>query len=150
DGMIEFSRDIAGAEARLRAAVALLVGDTSIARPAATVQKIMFGDQRARDDAALLLIQFSAVDASSLRCDEASVGRAWRFHSSDAYSAHSSRREIVAYLRGLAADPNQLFACELILGEVLSNTVEHAPGLVEVQMDWTRDKPVVTVRDTGP
>jgi anti-sigma regulatory factor (Ser/Thr protein kinase) len=56
----------------------------------------------------------------------------------------------VRFIRSLATDHDQIFACELILGEILANTVEHAPGLVEVRLDWTRAKPVAIVRDTGP
>jgi len=150
DGMIEFSHDVVDAEARLRAAVKLLVGDTTIARPAAAVQQRVFEGRRPRDDAALLIVQFSDVDAGALAHDAAALTHTWRFHSSDAYTAHTSRREIVRFIRGLALEHDQLFACELILGEILANTVEHAPGLVEVRLDWTREKPVAIVRDTGP
>jgi PAS domain S-box-containing protein len=150
DGMIEFSRDIVAAENRLRAAVALFVGDTAIARPARAIQQVVFDEYGARDDAALLLMQFSHVDVAALRADPQALQKAWRFHSSDAYSAHAARREIMAFLRGIAAGAEQLFACELVLGEILANTVEHAPGLVEVTIDWSARKPVVCVRDTGP
>jgi anti-sigma regulatory factor (Ser/Thr protein kinase) len=128
----------------------LLVGDTTIARPAKALANLVLGDARPRDDAALLLIQCSHVDPSALQSDDPTLRRTWRFHSSDAHTVHTSRREIVAFMRGLAADPSQLFGCELVLGEILANTVEHAPGLVEVLVDWTADKPAVVVRDTGP
>ena len=150
DGMIEFSHDVADAERRLRAAVRLLVGDTTIARPAAAMQQLVFDTNRPHDDAALLIMQFSQVDLGSLSFDAAALTHTWRFHSSDAHTAHTSRREIVRFIRSLATDHDQIFACELILGEILANTVEHAPGLVEVRLDWTRAKPVAIVRDTGP
>jgi PAS domain S-box-containing protein len=150
DGMIEFSRDVIAVEKRLRAAVALLVEDTNIARPARAIREIVFDDMPARDDAALLLMQFSVVDLAALRSDPATLEKTWRFHSSDPYSAHASRREIIAYLRRMAAEPDQLFAGELVVGEILANTVEHAPGLVEVHVDWRSENPVLTVRDTGP
>ncbi len=150
DGMIEFSRDVAAAETRLRGAVALMVGDATIARPAVAVQHLVLDGMRPRDDAALLIMQFSDVDATALHHDAPTLHHTWRFHSSDAYTAHTSRREIVQFIRNLATDPGQVFACELILGEILANTVEHAPGLVEVRVDWTRDKAVAVVRDTGP
>ena len=117
DGMIEFSRDVADAEARLRAAVKLLVGDTTIARPAAAVQQLVFDTRRPHDDAALLIVQFSDVDAGALDYDAAALTHTWRFHSSDAYTAHTSRREIVRFIRSLAIEHDQLFACELIRGE---------------------------------
>ena len=150
DGMTEFSRDILAAEAKLRMAVALLVGNVSIARPAAAVQEIVFDDQPARDDAALLLMQFSAVEAAGLRSDAPPLEKKWRFHSSDAWTARNSRMEIVAHLRSLALENEEMFTSELIVGEILANTVEHAPGLVDVALDWAGEKPVVIVRDTGP
>jgi anti-sigma regulatory factor (Ser/Thr protein kinase) len=39
---------------------------------------------------------------------------------------------------------------ELIVGELLANTVEHAPGPVEVAIAWIASQPVLIVRDTGP
>lgn len=150
DGIIEFSNDVIAAESKLRTAVALLVGNTAVARPAVAIQEIVVDDLPTRDDAALLVMQFSSVEIAMLRPDPAALEKAWRFHSSDAYSAHASRREIMAYLRLLAADPDAVFTAELVLGEILANTVEHAPGLVEVSIDWTGEKPILTVRDTGP
>jgi PAS domain S-box-containing protein len=150
DGIIEFSNDVVAAENKLRTAVALLVGNTRIARPAVAIQEIVLDDLQTRDDAALLVMQFSSVDLATLRADPAALEKSWRFHSSDAYTAHASRQEIMTYLRGLAADPDAVFTAELVLGEILANTVEHAPGLVEVSVDWTGEKPILTVRDTGP
>ncbi len=150
DGMIEFSRDVIAAEAKLRTAVTLLVGNTQIARPAMAIRDIVLDDAPTSDDAALLLLQFSRVDLSALRTDPSALERTWRFHSSDAFTAHASRHEIMTYLRRMAEDPDAVFAAELIVGEILANTVEHAPGLVEVHIDWTSDKPVLTIRDTGP
>jgi PAS domain S-box-containing protein len=150
DGMIEFSRNLDSAEAKLRTAVALLVGNTTIARPALAVQEIVFDGMAPKDDAALLLLQFSAVDVLALRLRSVELEKTWRFHSSDAQTAHASRHEIVAFLSQVADDPDQVFAGELVLGELLANTVEHAPGIVEVHVDWTGPRPIVTVRDVGP
>jgi anti-sigma regulatory factor (Ser/Thr protein kinase) len=150
DGIIEFSNDVVAAEDKLRTAVALLVGNTRIARPAVAIQEIVVDDLPTRDDAALLVLQFSPVAFDEPRGDAADLERSWRFHSSDAYTAHASRQEIMSFLRPLAADPDAVFIAELILGEILANTVEHAPGLVEVSIDWTGERPILTVRDTGP
>lgn len=150
DGFVEFSHDVLGTEARLAEAVSLVVGNTLIARPALAIKDIIFRGRPTIDDAALMLIQFSHVDHGVTSADAAGLKRTWRFHSSDAYTAHASRHEIMAYLRRLAIDPEQVFTGELILGEILANTVEHAPGLVEVDVDWTGEKPIVTIRDTGP
>ncbi len=150
DGITEFSRDLIATEDKLRTAVALLVGDVTIARPALAIKEIVFNDSPTTDDAALLIMQFSSGATQTLRSDSRAREKTWRFHSSDAYSAHAARKEIIAYLHGNAADPDQVFTGELILGEILANTVKHAPGLVEIRIDWLTEKPVLTVRDTGP
>jgi len=150
DGFVEFSHDVLGTEQRLAEAVALVVGNTSIQRPAMAVKELIFRGRPTLDDAALMLMQFSQVDHDANSSDSAGLKRMWRFHSSDAYTAHASRHEIMAYLRRLAVDPEQVFTGELILGEILANTVEHAPGLVEVDVDWMGEKPIITIRDTGP
>jgi anti-sigma regulatory factor (Ser/Thr protein kinase) len=54
------------------------------------------------------------------------------------------------FIRRNASDAERLFVAELIVGEILANTVEHAPGLVEVRIDWHGEHPVVSVLDTGP
>ena len=41
-------------------------------------------------------------------------------------------------------------AAELIFGELLGNVVRHAPGLVEITLDWTAELPVLHVLDNGP
>ena len=150
DGFVEFSHDVLGTEARLAEAVALVVGNTTIARPALAIKEMVFRGKPTLDDAALLLMQFAHVDREVSHGDASGLKKLWRFHSSDAYTVHASRHEIIAYLRRLATEPEQVFTSELILGEILANTVEHAPGLVEVDVDWTGEKPVVTIRDTGP
>ena len=39
---------------------------------------------------------------------------------------------------------------ELIVGELLANTVAHAPGLVELTVEFDDERSVLTVRDSGP
>ncbi|MBV9269648.1 MAG: PAS domain-containing protein [Candidatus Eremiobacteraeota bacterium] len=150
DGITEFARDVTSAEERLRTAIAILVGNTKIVRPAAAVQEIVFNGHVPQDDAALLIMQFSRVEAPAQRDDPRALERTWRFHSSDAYTAHTSRVEIGEHLRALAADDADIFNAELIVGEILANTVEHAPGLVEVEIDWSGEHPAIAVRDIGP
>lgn len=149
DGMTEFARDVASAEEKLRAAVARLVGNTSVARPAALVRDDVLGGARTTDDAVLLVVQFSRVTDAMPALDLAELTKTWRFHSSDAHTAHKSRLEVAKFIRRFAQDPDAAFTAELILGEIIANAVEHAPGLVEIRIDWTGEKPIVTVRDTG-
>lgn len=150
DGITEFTRDPVAAEERLQTAVAMLVGNTTMLHPAMVVQGLVFDDQPARDDAALMILQFSVVDHDRAGDDADANERVWRFHSSDAHTAHESRKEIGAYLRMLAVPDEDTFPSELIVGEILANTVEHAPGVVEVTIDWSREQPAICVRDIGP
>lgn len=150
DGLTEFSRDISSAETALRAAVAEVVGDTSVAHPAAMIQKKVLGDAPSTDDIALLIVQFDAVNKAALRTGPTEFTKTLRFHSSDASAARTCRQEMMNYIKLFAADPEALFTAELILGECLANTVQHAPGPVEVHIDWSGQKPIVRVVDTGP
>jgi PAS domain S-box-containing protein len=148
DGLIEFERDIFTAERRLSEALAQLLAYESIAKPASAVRRRVMGDATNTDDVALLIIQFGNVESHN---DEvAPFRKTWRFHSSDAYMASRMRKDVMHYIVNLAEDGADLFAAELILGELLANTVEHAPGLVEIDIDWTGEKPRVRVRDNGP
>ena len=149
DGLIEFGRDLIGAEDTLKHAIARVVGDTKLAHPAHFVKLAVLGDHHTSDDAALLLIQFAAVEPT-IEDQTTPLDKTWRFHSSDAYAAHISRAELMKYITSLAEEASDLFTTELILGEILANTVEHAPGLVEIHIDWHAEKPVVRVLDTGP
>jgi len=134
----------------LVAAVSLVVGNTSIVRPALAVKDIVFGGRPTLDDAALMLLQFARVDLGTATPDPSELARPWRFHSSDAHTASTSRQAISAYLRAMAANEDQIFAAAVINVAMIAHTVEHAPGLVEVRIDWTGEKPVVAVRDKGP
>ena len=149
DGLTEYARDMSTAETRLAAAVGAVVGDLSDPRPARTVLHAVLGDVRPVDDIALLIAQFSHVSGEVIAHDPTRYVKRWRFHSSDANSARAARHELMHFIRQDAHDPDELFKAELILGEILANTVEHAPGLVEVTVDWTNEKPVVTALDTG-
>ncbi|HEY8314659.1 MAG TPA: SpoIIE family protein phosphatase [Candidatus Baltobacteraceae bacterium] len=150
DGMTEFSRAIEVVEEKLKAAAALVVRDRSVVHPARAIQDLVLDQSATTDDAALLVLHFSTFAAGMPARNDAPKERSWRFHSSDAYSAHASRREVMSYLRRFCTEAADVFTTELIAGELLANTVEHAPGLVEIQITWQGDRPVMTVRDSGP
>lgn len=148
DGLIEFKRTIDETERKLYAAAGLLVGDTTVASPARAIAELVFDDAYANDDAAVLVVQFSAVEAPLP--DSEPIEKCWRFHSSSAQAARLVRRQIVNYLRRASTRREDLLDAELIIGEILSNTVTHAPGLVEVRLEWAKEHPTLTVTDSGP
>jgi PAS domain S-box-containing protein len=150
DGVTEFKRDIEAAEQALRAAVARLVTDHGTPQPAIAIRRSVMGCETPRDDAVLMVLQLSATEARATPADAARYQKTWSFHSSDAFAAHATRHEVMRFVRGFADTNEDLFPTELVIGEILANTVEHAPGLVRLEVDWTTLHPIVTVVDTGP
>lgn len=147
DGLTEFTRDIFDGERRLRCALSLFVRST-LPRPARAVTKIVFDGAVPPDDVAILVMQFPLQDAS-LGWGVPYARRTWRFHSSDPQSAHLTRVSILDHLREFAKEEG-LFRTELAIGEALANTVEHAPGVVELELMWNETQPVLLIRDNGP
>jgi integral membrane sensor domain MASE1/anti-sigma regulatory factor (Ser/Thr protein kinase) len=139
DGLTEFKRDIVRTERAVLQAVTRLVDDPHVDRPAVFIQRSVMGSQRPADDTVLLVVQLSA-----------SLQKSWNCDSRDPLSAQTLRREITHFIRSLAPNEDELFRTELIIGEALANTVEHAPGSVSVDIDWTDAYPVVVVSDAGP
>jgi anti-sigma regulatory factor (Ser/Thr protein kinase) len=74
----------------------------------------------------------------------------FRFRFADAVVAHYARKLFVSYVRGTAAPGTDLFALELVFGELVSNVVRHAPGPVDVHVLWLRDGMRLEVWDRGP
>ena len=139
DGLTEFKRDIERTERAVLKAVTRLVDDPRVDRPAVFIQRSVMGVQRPPDDTVLLVIQLSA-----------GLHKSWTYDSRNPLGAHALRREITNFIRSLAPNEDELFRAELIIGEALANTVEHAPGSVNVDIDWTDAYPTVIVSDGGP
>jgi PAS domain S-box-containing protein len=148
DGVTEFNRDAVAGEARLLSAIPVLVGNTA-GRPAERLYRAVLGDAVPRDDAAILVLQFSP-NAAAPYHEPGSPTMRWRFHASDAQAAHVARMEVGTYIFSVAGKTEEAYASELIVGELLANTVEHAPGLVDLRLEWTDDAAILTVRDSGP
>jgi PAS domain S-box-containing protein len=148
DGVVELEHDVIAGEARLVAAVQKIVDDDARLSAYDLFHDVL-GDRSPQDDVAILLMRRS----NGARIDlepSAPHTTTWRFHSSSAQSARDSRVALMGFMELHAAAGADLFTTELILGELLANTVEHAPGLVEVLVDWTDEQPTIRVRDTGP
>jgi anti-sigma regulatory factor (Ser/Thr protein kinase) len=78
------------------------------------------------------------------------LNKEWRFHASDEQAAHVARREIATHLFETCGPAEEAAKSELIIGELLANTVAHAPGLVHLLLEWTGEHFVLIVRDSGP
>lgn len=149
DGVSEFRRNIEWAEAALQDAITKLANDGSTSRPASAVLRAVMGAERPTDDAVVMVLQLSPL-AGLPREDDAELQKSWTFHSSDAYSAHTSRHELMRFVRDFLDSEDELFRIELIIGEILANTVKHAPGLVTVEIDLSGEQPALTIVDSGP
>lgn len=134
DGLIEATRDIAFGERRLHEVASseaiLYVRDASRFVCDACLPL------DAQDDTAVLTVSFGQ--------------RAhWSFDAENAQAAHDARSEFVAHLRRRAGPQEDFEAAELIFGELVGNVVRHAPGAIDVQLQWTDRHPVLHVTDRG-
>lgn len=138
DGLTESTHDYAAGEARLydalrREAPALAPN------PAREIHDSVLFDG-AHDDVAILTIRVGTVVDGGAR---------WLFDSSDAAAAHTTRDALLAILRQHGATADELFSSEIIFSELIGNVARHAPGTIDVRIDWHTGKPVLHVLDTG-
>lgn len=90
----------------------------------------------AQDDTAVLTVSFGK--------------RAhWAFDAENAQAAHDARAQFIAELRAHSQRGSDVDAAELIFGELVGNVVRHAPGPIDVQIEWTGEFPVLHVTDRG-
>jgi anti-sigma regulatory factor (Ser/Thr protein kinase) len=73
----------------------------------------------------------------------------WFFEVDDSTSALHRRADFVRYLRSYGADGEDYAAAELIFGEIVGNAVVHAPGPLEVLVDWPEGRATLHVSDEG-
>ncbi len=134
DGLIESTRDVLEGEERL---LASLRGDAILhtAHPAAFVRDAVLHDG-VRDDVAVLTLHLGERTH-------------WSFEAPDAMAAQGARASFVRALRECGGPHADYGAAELIFGELVGNVVRHAPGKIEIDLDWTQDRPVLHVLDCG-
>ena len=148
DGITEQNRDIIGAELALREAADRIAADPGTTRPAELLRDAALAGAIASDDAAMIVLHVRIANDHS-RAGTFAPHKTWRFHSSHPLSAGNARRELADYLRSIAIDSNSVYEAELVLGEILANTVEHSPGVVTIEIDWSDECPRMIVCDQG-
>lgn len=52
-------------------------------------------------------------------------------------------------MREIGTPDSEVFAAEIVIGELLTNAYRYAPGDVRVSFDWNRAKASLVVRDRG-
>jgi PAS domain S-box-containing protein len=134
DGLVEATRDIEHGERLLRAAMsrdAVLYTHNAASFIAACCLPV-----RAPDDVAVL----------TLTMPRAAL---WSFDADDGNAAQTARDGFVRELRLRASDDSDFAGAELIFGELVGNVVRHAPGPVDVALEWRDERAVLHVVDRG-
>lgn len=134
DGLIEGTRDLAFGEQRL-AFLATSEAISCVRDPAAFLCDACLPPD-AQDDTAVLTVSFGE-------------STSWAFDAENAQAAHDARSQLVAYLRERAPQGADIGGAELVFGELVGNVVRHAPGPIEVQVEWAGSQPVLHVIDRG-
>jgi hypothetical protein len=148
--LVQMTQDTAGGLHQLRD----ILGDERMrhcSNPAAWIARRMLGN-RSHDNAALLTLTFPRREHVSEPATPAAAGDVPRWSVSWSFDATGSastgaRRAFLACLSSKKAGGKAIdvAAAELIFGELLGNVVRHAPGLVEITLDWTAELPVLHV-----
>jgi anti-sigma regulatory factor (Ser/Thr protein kinase) len=134
DGLVEGTRDLAFGERRLRSIV-LSDAILYVRNPARLLCDACLPFE-AQDDTAVLTVLFGERTH-------------WSFDAENAQAAHDARAQFVAALRERAPAQSDIGAAELVFGELIGNVVRHAPGPIDVQLDWSGVHPVLHVTDRG-
>ena len=134
DGVTEATRDAETGELFLRSAIqsgAL----PYIRNPAALIAAFCLPLQ-AHDDAAILTLTFP-------------LPTTWLFQADHAKAATDARCSFVNQLRREGADQEDVDISEVIFGELVANVVRHAPGPIDIALEWQDDRAVLHVTDRG-
>lgn len=134
DGLIEATRDLTFGEQRL-AFLAQSEAISFVRNPAEFLCDACLPPD-AQDDTAVLTVLFGE-------------STSWAFDAENAQAAHQARSQLVGYLREHAPDGADVGGAELVFGELVGNVVRHAPGPIEVQVEWAGPQPVLHVIDRG-
>jgi anti-sigma regulatory factor (Ser/Thr protein kinase) len=104
--------------------------------PARFIEESCLGG-RADDDVAIMTLSFE-------------VSKRWSFDAENARAAQDARAEFVQYIRAHVNDGFSVSAAELVFGELIGNVVRHAPGPIDIDLDWSNQSPILHVIDRGP
>jgi anti-sigma regulatory factor (Ser/Thr protein kinase) len=134
DGLVEGTRDLAFGEQRL-AFLASSEAISFVRNPAEFLCEACLPPD-AQDDTAVLTVLFGERTS-------------WAFDAENAQAAHEARSQLVAYLRERTSADADVGSAELVFGELVGNVVRHAPGPIEVQVEWIGPQPTLHVIDRG-
>ncbi|MGD0473966.1 MAG: SpoIIE family protein phosphatase [Candidatus Velthaea sp.] len=146
DGLTEvFHRPLDG-EQQLRT----LLDDEMIfaaEHPARALKEAFFDGARAKDDVAILIVGIESFPDAHAAVPAI---QQWTFDAHEETAARAARHEIGETILARGGALEDVYAAELVFGELVGNAVRHAPGRVEVTVDWSASAPVLHVMDRGP
>lgn len=148
DGLTESQRDAVLGERRLAAAVRR-PRVASSANPAKALYDALITDG-VNDDVVILTMRFEMPTNGSDATHLSNPVRRWTFDSADAETASTARHEFVHALEEAGVCSSDLYAAELVFGELIGNVFRYAPGTIEVVLDSSVGCPVLHVLDRGP
>ena len=134
DGIVEATRDSTIGEARLQRAVES--GALPFVRSSATLIASACLPPQAQDDAAILSVCFPKTTT-------------WWFQADHARAAADARWAFVNQLRREGVDQEDVDIAEIIFGELVANVVRHAPGAIDIALEWSEGSAVLHVTDRG-
>jgi PAS domain S-box-containing protein len=149
DGVLEFSRDILTAERYLLVAAGVTARLRNPSSRAAEIVRRTLGADRPNDDIAMLVFSFHEGGGSTISHRLESL-MTWQFDSRDSRAAYRVRDQVLQFLRELSHPDQEIFEVKAVIGELIANAVEHAPGDVHLEVDWTGERAVLRMRDHGP
>ncbi|GAB6897381.1 ATP-binding protein [Kineosporia succinea] len=74
----------------------------------------------------------------------------WRLETGDAAHVPRVRHQVMAALRLRAALGSDLDSAEIVVAELLSNTLAHTTGPAWLTLSWNGPHPLLSVADSGP
>ncbi len=144
DGLTEFERDPETAHRRLLEAVRREAdgGAETADRLFAAVAE----GRPTHDDVAILVVTFAAA-LTEIAGERGAT--CWTFDATDVERASAVRREYLAQLRNVGFSTVELYAAQLVFGELIGNVCRYAPPTVDVMLDNSGSAAVLHVLDSG-
>lgn len=136
DGVTELTRNVDDGEKRMCEALRT-DGILYVRAPATMISDWCIPEGPHDDDAAMMVVSFPH-----------SVG--WSFEAENARAAQAARGSFMARLQKEATPESDFAAAEIIFGELVGNVVRHAPGSIDVALEWRDNRAVLHVVDRGP
>lgn len=73
----------------------------------------------------------------------------WAIDAGDPRSIVAARRALAHEIRRRAYNPDEVFAAEVLIGEILSAEMDRGRVAIAVELEWANDCPVVHLYDQG-